>query len=316
MNTDHLKSITLQQMEALIALVEEGSFSRAAKKMHLTQPALTKNIRNAEDYAGARLVNRSSAGISLTAEGKIIYDYARHMVKLREEAREKIISLSNNVGGNIYISASTIPATYILPRTLSTFRKSHPEILIYIKAADSEEAMNMVLENEVEIGIIGKKPQNKKLIAQALWKDHLVLVVPKSHPWSKKKSIVLKELMAEPFIVREKGSATRGFLESYLKEAKSVNLSQFNICAEMGSSEAVKEAIIAGLGVSIISVHAVARELAQGTLLEIPIYGCRMERNFYLIYKRQFDFRSAHKIFIEFVKENVSSQNANNGVRS
>jgi DNA-binding transcriptional LysR family regulator len=308
MNTDHLKSITLQQMEALIALIEEGSFSRAAKKMHLTQPALTKNIRNAEDYVGARLVNRSSAGISLTAEGKIIYDYARRMVKLREEAKEKIATLSENTGGNIYIGASTIPTTYILPRVLSTFRKSHPEIFFSIKSADSEEAMNMVLENEVEIGIIGKKPQNKKLIAQALWKDHLVLVVPKSHPWSKKKSIVLKELMTESFIVREKGSATREFIESYLKEVKSINFSQFNICAELGSSEAVKEAIIAGLGVSIISVHAVARELAQGVLLNIPLHGCRMERNFYLIYKRQFDFRPAHKIFIEFLKEDKTNK--------
>jgi DNA-binding transcriptional LysR family regulator len=308
MNKDHLKSITLQQMEALIALVEEGSFSHAAKKMHITQPALTKNIKNAEDYLGARLVNRSSTGISLTAEGKIIYNYARRMIKLREEAREKIISLSDNVGGNIYVSASTIPATYILPRALSTFRKSHPEILIYIKAADSEEAMNMVLENEVEIGIIGKKSLNKKLTANPLWKDRLILVVPKSHPWSRKKSITLKELMAEPFIVREKGSATRGFLESYLKEAKSVNFSQFNICAELGSSEAVKEAVIAGLGVSVISIYAVERELSQGLLFEIPLHGCLLERNFYLIYKRQFDFKPTHKIFINFLKEDISGQ--------
>ncbi|OGP67564.1 MAG: hypothetical protein A2031_01140 [Deltaproteobacteria bacterium RBG_19FT_COMBO_43_11] len=308
MNTEHLKSITLQQMEALIALVEEGSFSLAAKRMHLTQPALTKNIKNAEDYLGARLVNRGSAGISLTAEGKIIYDYARRMVKLREEAREKIITLSDNVGGNIYVSASTIPATYILPRALSKFRKSHPEILIYIKAADSEEAMNMVLDNETEIGCIGKKPSNKKLAAEPLWKDRLILAIPQHHRWHKKKSITLSELLAEPFIVREKGSATREFLESYLKEAKSVNFSQFNICAELGSSEAVKEAVIAGLGISIISIHAVARELAQGVLLEVPIYGCRMERNFYLIYKRQFDFRPTHKIFIEFLKEDISSQ--------
>ncbi len=304
MKTDHFKNITLQQMEALISLVEEGSFSLAARKMHITQPALTKNIRNAEDYLGASLVNRSSTGISLTPEGKVIYDYARRMIKLREEAKEKISALGINTGGNIYIGASTIPATYILPRVLSALRGHHPDITMYIKTADSEDVMNMVLAGEVEMGIIGKCPSNKKLKTRELWKDRLILAVPKKHKWSKTKSVVMQELFAEPFIVREKGSATRDFMENYLKEEKSVNLSQFNICAELGSSEAVKEAIIAGLGVSIISIHAVERELAQGLLTEIPVQSCRMERNFHLIYRHNFDFRAFHKTFIDFLKEN------------
>ena len=121
---DRFKSITLQQMEALISLVEEGSFSRAAKKMLLTQPALTKNIQNIEELLTVRLVNRSTAGISLTPEGKIIYEYAQRMVKLRNEATEKIIRLQDNTSGSIYITASTIPATYILPHALSAFRKN------------------------------------------------------------------------------------------------------------------------------------------------------------------------------------------------
>ncbi|MCX5848164.1 MAG: selenium metabolism-associated LysR family transcriptional regulator [Deltaproteobacteria bacterium] len=302
MANNRFKSITIQQMEAIISLVEERSFSRAAKRMLLTQPALTKNIKNAEDYIGVRLVNRSSAGISLTPEGKIIYDYAQRMVKLRDEAKTKIIKLHENTGGNIYIGASTIPATYILPRALSAFSKTNPDIRIYIKTADSEEAMNMVLDNEVEIGCIGKKPLNKKLTAEPLWKDRLVLIVPKLHPWRKKKSIMLPELLNEHFVIREKGSATRELFESCLKESKSISLSQFNIRGELGSSEAIKEAVIAGLGVSVISVHAVEREMSQGLLFEVPIQGCPMERNFYLIYKSQFDFRPSHKIFIRFIK--------------
>jgi DNA-binding transcriptional LysR family regulator len=303
MGTDHLKNITIQQMEAIISLVEERSFSRAAKKMLLTQPALTKNIKNIESYLGVRVVNRSNAGISLTPEGKIIYAYARHMVKLRNDAREKILKLHENTGGNIYISASTIPATYILPRILSEFRNSHPDIMVYIQTADSEDSLNMVLDGEVEIGCIGKKPLNKKLIAEPLWKDRLILAVPKTHRWRKKKSITWPEITDEPFILREKGSGTRECLESYLKESKTINLSHLRSCCELGSSEAVKEAIIAGLGVSIISIHAVKRELAHGLLCEVPISGGRMERNFYLIYRRQTDFRPAHKIFIDFLKK-------------
>ena len=303
MTHDRYKSITLQQMEALIYLVEEGSFSRAAKKMLLTQPALTKNIQNIEDCLDVRLVNRSTTGISLTQDGKIIYEYARRIVKLRNEATEKILTLHENTSGSIYVTASTIPATYILPRALSAFRKKHSDIRVYIKTADSEEAMNMVLDKETEIGCIGKKPQNKKMAAEPLWKDRLVLAVPKGHRWLKKKSITLNELSQEPFIAREKGSATRDVLESYLKETKSISLSQLDVCGELGSSEAIKEAIIAGLGVSIISIHAIKRELAADTLFEVPIQGLKMERNFYLIYLRQTDFRPSHKIFIAFLKE-------------
>lgn len=302
MSNEYFKNITLQQMEALISVSEEGSFSRASKRMLLTQPALTKNIRNVEDSLGVLVVNRSSAGISLTPEGKILYDYAQRIVKLRDEAKAKITKLHENIGGDIYIGASTIPATYILPRALSSFSKTNPDIRIYIKAADSAEAMNMVLDGEVEIGCIGKKPLNQKLMAEPLWKDRLILAVPKLHPWRKKKSITLSELLNEPFVIREKGSATRELFESCLKESRSISLSQLNVRGELGSSEAIREAIIAGFGVSVISIHAVERELSQGLLFEIPIQSCPMERNFYLIYKTKFDFRSFHKTFINFIK--------------
>lgn len=302
MSIDRFKNITIQQMEAIIALVEEGSFSRAAKRMLLTQPALTKNIKNAEECTGARLVNRSSAGVSLTPEGKILYTYAKRVLKLRDETKEKIISLGKKIGGNIHLSASTIPATYILPRALSDFNKTNADIHIFIKTADSEEAMNMVLDNEVEISIIGKKPVNKKLAAEILWKDRLALVVSKDHPWCKKKAVTVKELLKEPFVVREKGSATRDLFEACLKKSTSIGLDQFNICGELGSSEAIKEAVIAGWGVSVISIYAVSRELSQGLLYEIPLQGYLMERNFYLLYRRQFEFRPFHKTFVNFIK--------------
>jgi len=258
-----------------------------------------------EDSLGVMVVKRSNAGISLTPEGKILYDYAQRIMKLRDEAKSKITQLHENSGGEIYIGASTIPANYILPRVLSAFGKTNPDIRIYVKTADSEEAMNMVLDNEVEIGCIGKKPLNRKLAAETLWKDRLVLIAPMHHSWSKKKSVTLPELTKEPFVIRERGSATRDLFESYLKETKSMNLSQFNIRGELGSSEAIKEAVIAGMGVSVISIHAVERELSQGLLLEVPIQGCTMERHFYLIYKRQFDFRLFHKTFINFIKRYI-----------
>ena len=303
MVNERLKNLTLQQMEALICLVEERSFSRAAKRMFMTQPALTKNIRNVEDGLGVKVVTRSSAGVALTPEGKILFHAAQRILNLRDEAADKIKQLSASQGGNVYVGASTIPATYILPYAVSSFRNLHEDIRIFIKTEDSEEVLNMVLDREVEIGCIGKEPQNRKLTAEPLWNDRLILVAPKKHRWAKTASIDLSELTQEPFVLREKGSATRDIFETYLKEKKSLSLSQLNICGEFGSSEAIKEAIVAGLGVSGLSVHAVQRELASGMLAEIPIASGRIERRFYLIGLKQFEYRSHHKTFMSFLKK-------------
>ena len=301
MSYDQFRNITIQQMESLIYLVEEGSFSRAAKRVFLTQPSLTKHIKNLEEAVNAKIVNRENMGISLTPAGKILYDYARRMLKLRDEAKEKILRAKDNESGNIFVSASTIPATYILPYLLNEFHKLFPDIHAYVQANDSEETLGMILNNQAEIGFIGKKTLNKRLNVEPLWKDTLVLAMPGDHPWRKKDYVILDEVSKEPYIIREMGSATREIMEEYLLKNTDKNLSKFNIVCEMGSSESVKEAIIAGLGVSILSIHAVKRELKQGTLIETPIKGCTIQRYFYLIYKKQLSLMHHHKLFLKFV---------------
>lgn len=305
MSYDQFRNITIQQMESLIHLVEEGSFSRAAKKMFLTQPSLTKHIKNLEESVNARIVNRENRGISLTSEGKIIYDYSRRILRLRDEAKEKISRMKENESGSIFISASTIPATYILPGLLNGFKKLYPDIRAYIQTSDSEETLGMILDNQSEIGFIGKQTFDKRLNVESLWMDRLVLAVPADHSWVKKKYVTLDEVSKEPFVIRERGSATREIMEEYLHKNTDRSLSKFNIICEMGSSEAVKEAIMAGLGVSVISVHAIKRELKQEVLVEVPIQGCAIQRHFYLIFKKQFSLMHYHKLFLDFVKEYV-----------
>jgi DNA-binding transcriptional LysR family regulator len=302
MKNEDFKGITLQQMEALISIIEERTFSGAARKMSLTQPSLTKHIKNVEGLLGARILNRQSRGITLTPEGKILYDYAKRILKLREEAKEKIQRVRENETGNIFISASTIPATYILPRVLSDFRKARPDIRFYMQNADSDEVIEMITGNRGEVGFVGKDPRSSRLHAEALWKDRLVLAVPTNHPFVKKGSVTLSELSQEPFIVRERGSATREVFEGCLRDQKKLTLASFNIISEVGSSEAVKEAVIAGLGVSVISMHAVAREIDGGLIVEVPLKGCRIERYFYVIYRRQFALMHHHKLFLDFIK--------------
>ncbi len=303
MNRDTFKDITLQQMEILIALVETGSFTKAAGRFFLSQPSLTKQIQNLETAAGTRLVNRGSAGISLTPEGQILYDYAKRILRLREDAKDRIERIKEQEAGHVYISASTIPATYILPRLLSRLIQTHPEIQIHMQMHDSEETLQIVLADQAEMGFVGKEPLHKKLIAERLWKDHLALVVPVTHPLAERASVSVEELTGIPFVVRERGSATREIVEQCLQAHCDTSLSHFNVICEMGSSEAVKEAILSGLGVSILSLFAVNRELSQGLLKAVHVSGCNIERHFSIIYKKQFPFMKYHKKFLNFVKK-------------
>jgi len=298
----NMKNVNMLQLEALVHLVGERSFSLAAKRMFLSQPSLTKHIRNLEDALGAEVVNRASRAFTLTPEGRVVYDYARRILKLREEAMDRVMRARESEAGDIRVAASTIPATYILPYALGEFRAKFPEIRTAVRAADSSEVIETVLVNGAEIGFIGKKPASAKLVSEPLWRDRMVLAVPAAHPWARRRSVRVRDLEKEPFVIREKGSGTREAFERCLAEAGRADLSRFHVAAEMGSSEAVKEAIIAGVGISVISVHAIRRELKFGVLAVLSIEGCPIERSFYLIYRRQFDLMTHHKIFLEFIR--------------
>jgi DNA-binding transcriptional LysR family regulator len=168
---------------------------------------------------------------------------------------------------------------------------------------DSDATLNMILDNQAEIGFIGKPVSGNKLNIEPIWNDRLVLAIPKGHRWVNKTVVTIDEVSREPFVVREKGSATRSIMEEFLQKNTNKTLSQFNVVCELGSSEAVKEAVIAGLGISILSIHAVKRELENGLICERTVEDCIIERNFYLIYKKRFSLMKHHKLFLDFVKK-------------
>ncbi|MBN2539694.1 MAG: LysR family transcriptional regulator [Deltaproteobacteria bacterium] len=299
----YLKNITMQQMRSLVCLAEERSFSRAAKKMYLTQPSLTKHIKNLEEETGVQLVDRKSRGISLTPEGRVLCESAKRVFGLIDDTGEKIARMKENESGSIRIAASTIPATYILPRSLSIFRDRHKDIHCYVRTNDSDITLDMILNDEAEIGFIGREIAGRKLRSESLWRDRLVLAVPAAHKWNGRDNVSLDEVSTEPFVSRERGSATRTVLEEYLLKNTNLTLSEFNIVCELGSSEAVKEAILAGLGVSIISIHAVGREMENGLLAAVPIEDCSIERNFCLIYKARIGLMKHHRVFLDFIRK-------------
>lgn len=296
---DQFQHITMQQLEALVHLVTEGNFSRAACRMGLSQPSISKHIKNLELFIDATIIDRTVPGISLTAEGRIIHGYAKRILRLREEAREKMVH-TRDTPSHIFIGASTIPATYILPSVISALKGIHPSIMVHIHSGDSNEVLEMVRNDQIELGFIGKGIQERKLMCESLWKDTLILVAHKDHPLAASPGVSVKELGNLPFVGREKGSGTRATMEEHLRAA--VGEMRLTIVCEMGSSEAVKEAVIAGMGVSIISMHAIKRELDQGILVAVPLRGFNLERQFSMIYKRQFKPLTQHRLFMDFAR--------------
>lgn len=302
MIADQFKSITIQQLEALASLAEERSFSEAAKKMLLSQPSMSKHIKNLETFTNCRLINRTKTGISLTEEGSVLYGYAKKILKIRDEAREKIISLGDTISGHIFIATSTIPSTYILPSVLTGLRKRHPDIQIHILSSDSDDVVDMVLGSQVEIGFIGREIHDRRLNCEPVWEDELILVAKKGHRMESSGPAGIQDILDEPFILREKGSGTRSIFEHYLSAQNLPPLSRFSIACELGSSEAVKEAVIEGLGISVISVHAVKRELRQGLVVRIPLRSPRILRSFSIVTRKQFVPLPHHRAFLEYSK--------------
>ncbi|HOP34720.1 MAG TPA: selenium metabolism-associated LysR family transcriptional regulator [Syntrophales bacterium] len=308
-----LKNVTLQQLEGLLLLVENRSFSKAAEKMFMTQPSLTKHIRNLEEEAGSKVVDRKSRLLSPTTEGKILYDCARRIFRLLEDAGERLERERASLSGDIRVSASTIPATYILPAVLRDFLEKEDAIRVHVEMNDSGKTIGMVLDEEVELGLVGMPANHRKLREEPLWKDALAIVVSRDHPLSKRKTVTLEELAREPFISREQGSATRALFEACLTERGEKKLSRFNVVCELGSSEAVKEAVLAGVGFSVLSIHAVRRELKDGTLHRVPLRDCPLERHFYLIYRKNREFMPYHRVFMAFLRRSAVEQGTAGG---
>ena len=295
--------MTLLQMESFVALVEEESFTRGARRMCVTQPTLTKHIRSLEDAAGTRIVHRTNAGVSPTPEGRILYDYARRILRLREVAREKIRESGEDGSGTIRVAASTIPATYLLPRVLGRFLQQHPAVRLHVQSADSRDVSRMVSDGEAEMGFVGKEPADRKLIVEPLWEDRLVAVFPEGHPWSKRGSVRPEELFGQPFIMREEGSGTRETFAACLQKNGGKGIAALNVVCELGSSEAVKEAVLNGMGISLLSVFAVEREAAAGRLGVATVEGCPMKRHVYLLYRRNFALNACHERFREVLRK-------------
>lgn len=273
--------MNIKQLEIFAKIVELKSFSRAAEAIFLTQPTVSGHIQSLEEELGQRLLDRLGREVVPTKAGKVLYGYARKMVSLRDEAGQALDQLMGRMKGEIVIGGSTIPGEYLLPFIIGRFREKYSEIIVILKIGDTADILNRVLTGECEVGIVGSRVKDNRLEYREYINDELVIIASSSHQLAREKKITALELSSIPFVMRERGSGSRMTIEKRLSDM-GVDTSRINIVAEMGSTEAVKQAVKAGIGVSIVSSIAVTEDLRHNSLKVIPFKGKRFLRSFYI----------------------------------
>jgi len=259
------------------------SFRRAAEELHLSQPAVTQQIKALEDELGTRLFDRTGGRVALTPAGRILKKRAIELAELIAQTQEELASLRGEHSGLLRAGASTSIAQYVLPRMLGGFKREHPRVKLQIRSGNTEEVVQWLIEGQIAIGLIEGPALRKDVRVEPFLEDELVLLYPASHPWKERKTLTLRDLTSAPFLLRERGSGTRRVLEAALEKA-GLKVNGLEVVMELDSSEAIISSVESGLGIGFVTRAAVLPRLPLGKIATARIDGLRIPRNFSLVY--------------------------------
>ncbi len=289
--------LDLNLIEVFCCVYEEQSFSRAAQRLRLSQPTVSGHIKNLETYIGARLFDRQPRLITPTRAGEILYRHGRIILDEKEAATRALHKLLNKIEGSLTIAASTIPGEFLLPVVIASFHARFPSVKVEIRISDSVKVCEEVLSGKAEIGFTGAKPDALGLEVKPFASDDLALVAPNDNEWRDVKALSIDALAQKPFIAREPGSGTRLAFEKRIGRS----LDQFNVVGCFGSTNAVKEALRAGLGVSVLSLLSVNRDIQAGCLKAVEIEGVGViRREFFSVLNKKLAPSPVVEAFVEF----------------
>jgi DNA-binding transcriptional LysR family regulator len=296
-----------RQIEAFVYVVRFNSFSKAADAIFLTQPTVSSHISSLENELGVKLLDRSGKEVEPTSAGKIFYDYANNLVNIRDQAVFTLSEFSHKVEGKVELAASTVPAEYILPGLIIGFRNKYSNISFSVDQFDSDQVADGLLDKKYEIGFVGTRIENSKLDYHKLADDRLVLAAPCNKKFSSVDSdtIPFELIKDESFIYRESGSGTRKEFEKILV-GNGINPSTIHIAAQFNSIDAIKQAVAANLGVSLIPLSAVSFELKIGLIKELKIKGKSWSYPQNLIYNENRYLSPAAKKLIELIRSKTT----------
>lgn len=301
----------IRQLETFIQVARLKSFSKAAEKLFITQPTVTNHIQNLEQELGTILINRSGKNISLTDAGTLFYKHAINIINSCEMAKFDLSSYKGSIRGHLYIYSSSVPRKYILPKILADFSKKYPHVKYSLSNMDSKDIVDSILGGDTDFGIVGAKYPSNKLEYIELVVDELLVITPntKDYPKENYSSISIDEILKERIIFREKGSGTRHSLLKELKN-KGIDIDELNIVGYIEDTEAIKELVSLGVGISFVSKRSIGEEVRLGKYKAYHVEGLDLKRKFYFVYhsKRQLSpLNEAFKSFVLDVIDNNSN---------
>ena len=288
----------ISALEVLIAAAEEKSFSRAAKTLNKTQPAISQAIRRLETEVGETLFDRSSKEGILTPAGEVLLDYARQILNLRRTAKTAVKDLKELQQGKITISANEHTVFYLLP-LIAEYKKRYPLIKIHVQRGVASRIPKEIMARDVELGVVSFNPKDKSVKAMPVGSDELILIVAPDHHLANKKIVSVKELGVETFIAHNAPSPYREMVIGNFQK-HSVPL---NIAVEMPSLEAIKKLVALGAGVALVPKLSGQSEIESGQLVGLPVKEMRFLRQLNIIYRRNGVLSHAAKVFLQLVKE-------------
>ena len=286
----------IHQLRVFVSVFRNKSFSKASEELHLTQPTISNHIKSLEDEFDCKLFDRLGRTNIPTKEAEVLYSHSMELIEKADTIKEAIGEIRKDVTGKLVVGASTIPGVYLLPRIMSEFQKRYPSISFQILISDSSGIVDSVSKHELLLGFVGAKLGNEQINYIPFVQDKLIVV---SSPNLEKNSrMTLKELVKLPMVLREEGSGTRRETEKLL-ESKGFSLEDLKISGIFGSTDAVKQAVKAGLGVSILSNFSVIDELDHEILKEIKLTDIEMKRRFYIVTHKK---RTLPRLYDTFLK--------------
>jgi len=281
-----------------VKLIDTGSYSKVAEKLDLTQPAVSMQIKFLEERFDTDLIIKENGKIKLTPAGKVVYSEAKKIINSWEKITYRVEESKNKSFQKIEIGSSTIPSEYLLPDILAKLDSENIDMKSSIKVGDSEEMIELLEKDKVDIIIVGYKPENSKYEVKEIAKDELKLIAPKNHKFSRKNEISIEELKNEKMLIREVGSGTRKAMLEGLKE-NGININELNIKCEMGSTEAIIAGVQSGLGISFVSKLASSKAHNCSRVQEVDVKGMNFSRKFYLAFNKNRKDENIIKKFIE-----------------
>lgn len=289
------------KLKVFCTVAETKSFSKTSEIIHLTQPAVSLQIQALEEMYETKLFDRSSSTVTLTPAGEALYKYAKEILALYASADKVIGEITGLVKGSITIGASSTIGNYLLPSVITDFRKKHPKIKVHLLIGNTRRVIDLLNSGNIDLGLVEGDVTGQKMVVKKLISDELLLIVPSIHPWAKKKEISISELIKEPFIFREAGSGTRQMIEKFLAK-HGIMPQSMKVSLVLGSTEAIKDAVENGLGVSIVSRWAARKENKYGTLHLLRFKEEKMIRDFSLITTKNSISSHAIDEFLTYLK--------------